>query len=65
MFARIEITIKASKVMDLSKSAEEIHREIFKTTFKALEEIGFSPQLEELTLKESDVLEAMRGERRG
>jgi len=63
MFAKIEITIKAARYCDLSKTATLIHHEMFSDAFNALKERGFEPQVEELCLKQSDVLQAMRDER--
>jgi len=64
MFAKVEVTFKATRYMDLSNSAEKIHGEIWKIGSDALKSAGFDVWLEELTLKQSDVMEAMRVERK-
>lgn len=62
MFAKVELTLKATRYCDLSKTAKDIHSEMFQDAFEALRGKGFEPQVEELTIRQADVMQAMRDE---
>lgn len=63
MNAKVEIIMRISRYCDLSKSARDIHGVMWGDAAKALREAGFDCSLEELILKQSDVMEAARLER--
>lgn len=63
MNAKVEIYMRITRFCDLGRSAKEIHATMWGDAAKALKDAGFECSLEELCIKQTEIMDAVRAER--